>query len=151
MAWYANPSHSLFGRMTSGIASDKIGKFNAFILSCYATGIFTLALWIPGNTNGSIIAFAALFGFTSGAYVSLIAALVAQISPPQEIGFRTGLVFLVCSLPGLTAGPIAGAIIAHTGGWLGLKIFAGIFALAGTTFIVGAKAAHVGFRPTAVF
>ena len=137
--------------MTSGVASDRIGKFNAFILSCYATGIFTLALWIPGNNDGSIIAFAALFGFSSGAYVSLIAALVAQISPPREIGFRTGLVFLVSSLPGLTADPIAGAIIAHTGSWLGLKIFAGVFCLVGTTFVVGSKVSHVGRKPTAIF
>lgn len=105
--------------MTSGIASDKIGKYNSFILSCYATGIFTLALWIPAKGNGATIAFAALFGFASGAYVSLIAALVAQVSPPREIGFRTGLVFLISALPGLTADPIAGAIIAHTGSWCG--------------------------------
>ena len=66
------------------------------------SGIFTLALWIPGNGQGATIAYSVVFGFFSGAYLSLIGGLVAQISVPSEIGYRTGLVFLVSSIPVLT-------------------------------------------------
>jgi MFS transporter, MCT family, aspergillic acid transporter len=137
--------------MISGIASDKVGKYNSFIVSCFATGLCILALWIPASTDNALIAFAALFGFFSGAYVSLIGALVAQISPLQEIGFRQGLVFLVSALPGLTTGPIAGVILDHSGGWLGLKVFGGVLLLTGTMLILATRVSFTGLKVKAVF
>jgi predicted MFS family arabinose efflux permease len=96
-----NTKTSLFGRLASGFAADKYGKYNVFIVVCYITGIVFLALWLPASGNGAIIKFAVLFGFFSGSYVSLIRALVVQISPPKEIGFRTGLVFSLPACGGL--------------------------------------------------
>ncbi|KAK3941982.1 hypothetical protein QBC46DRAFT_428897 [Diplogelasinospora grovesii] len=79
--------------------------------------------------------------------------LAAQVSPVPEIGFRTGIVFLVSSVPGLTADPIAGAILEHSGGnsWTNLKVVSGVFCLAGTTSILGARVVYAGAKPTAVF
>lgn len=144
---------SLFGRLISGIAADRVGKYNSFIVSCYTTGVLILALWIPaGSSNAGIIAFTVLFGFFSGAYVSLIAALVAHISPPPEIGFRTGLIFLVAALPGLVTSPTAGAILQHSGGdWTSLKVFTGAFVIVGTSTILGARLSFTGLRLAAVF
>ncbi|KAL4781315.1 major facilitator superfamily domain-containing protein [Aspergillus varians] len=129
---------SVFGRLLSGFAGDKIGRYNAFIIVCYLTGIMVLALWIPANSDQAIIAFAVLFGFFSGAYISLIAALIVQISPLREIGIRTGLVFLLASIGGLTTGPMAGRILGESG-WNGVKIFSGVLCLAGTTFVLAAR------------
>jgi MFS family permease len=142
---------SLFGRMTAGILGDKIGKYNIFIVVSYLSTIWILALWIPCNTQNGLIAFAALFGFSSGAYVSLIAPLVAQISPLQEIGFRSGIVFFISSIGGLTTNPINGAILERPTHWLGVKVFAGVFCLVGTTFIVCARVHRVGWKLTATF
>ncbi len=142
---------SLLGRLTSGFAADKLGKFNAFCITCYATGIVVLALWIRAESQGAIIAFSALFGFFSGAYASLVSALTAQISPLSEIGYRQGIVFLVTSLPGLATNPIAGALLSNTMSWTNLMIFSGIFTLAGTTVIFSARVSQVGWRLTAVF
>lgn len=137
--------------MGSGLFSDRFGKYNVFITSCLIAGIVSLALWIPSTSEGATIAFAVLYGFFSGAYVSLIGALVAPICPPKEIGFRTGLVFLTSSIPGLTTNPIAGAILEHTGSYDGLKIFAGVMILAGTSVIIFARISHTGFKLAAVF
>lgn len=142
---------SLFGRIISGVLGDKIGKYNIFIVVCYLSGIWILALWIPATSVAAFISFAALFGFTSGAYVSLIAPLVMQISPAAEIGFRTGLLFLNNSIGGLTTNPISGAILDSSSGWVGVKVFAGVFCLAGTTFILAARVYRVGWKPTVVF
>ncbi|KAM6537994.1 hypothetical protein FALCPG4_003885 [Fusarium falciforme] len=142
---------SFFGRVISGILGDRIGKYNIFIAVCYLTAIWILALWIPCKTEGGIIAFAALFGFCSGAYVSLIGPLVAQISPMREIGFRTGIVFFVASISGLVTNPIAGAIIDKPNGWVSVKVFAGVFCLAGTTFILGARVHRVGWKINVAF
>lgn len=108
-------------------------------------------MWTPARTDAVAIAFSVLFGIFSGAYISLMAALVAQISPLEEVGYRNGLTFLVGSVGGLTTSPIAGAIVQGPAGWAGLKIFAGIFMIAGTSFILAARVAKAGFIGTAVF
>jgi MFS family permease len=121
------------------------------VIVCYTTGILVLALWIPATSNAAIIAFAVFFGFFSGAYVSLSPALVAQISPIKEIGFRTGLLFFISSVGGLTTGPIAGAILSNTGSFLGMKIFSGVVCLAGTTVILAARFYETGPKLMAKF
>ncbi|QPC77922.1 hypothetical protein HYE68_008674 [Fusarium pseudograminearum] len=142
---------SLFGRIISGILGDRIGRYNIFIIVCYLSTIWVLALWIPCNTQNGLIAFAALFGYSSGAYVSLIAPLVAQISPIQEIGFRTGMVFFVSSIGGLTTNPISGQILEKSNGWIGVKVYAGVFCFVGTTFIFAARVHRVGWKVKAAF
>jgi len=142
---------SLFGRIFSGVMGDKLGRYNIFVVVCYATAIWILALWIPSSTTGGIIAFAALFGFFSGAYVSLIAPLVAQISPLPEIGFRTGLVMFISSISGLTTNPINGAILDTSTGLLGIKIFSGVFCVVGTTFILFARIYRTGLKLNVIF
>ncbi|KAF5004924.1 hypothetical protein FDECE_8595 [Fusarium decemcellulare] len=142
---------SLFGRIASGLVGDKIGRYNIFIIVCYLSALWTLALWIPASNSAAIVAFAVLFGFSSGAYVSLLAPLVAQISPPAEIGFRSGLVFSAESVGGLTTNPISGAIREGPLGWQGTKIFAGVLGVVGTTFILAARIHRTGFNLLAKF
>ena len=144
---------SLFGRMASGIFADRIGAYNIFVVVCTAAGILVLGLWIPATGNTAIIIFAALFGFASGAYVSLATNLVVKISPFKEIGYRTGILFLFSSIGGLTTNPIAGAILQHSvnGSYRGMKIFAGVFLLVGTLFILGTRLCQTGLKLTAKF
>lgn len=137
---------SLFGRLACGVFGDKIGRYNTYIVVCYMSGILILALWLPGTGDAALIAFAVLFGFFSGAYVSLITPLVMAISPIQEIGFRTGMVLLTTAFAGLTTNPINGAIVENSGGWAGLKIFSGVFCLAGSTLVLFAKLRRTGWK-----
>ncbi|KAH8646246.1 major facilitator superfamily domain-containing protein [Xylariales sp. PMI_506] len=142
---------SLFGRLLSGWLSDKAGKFNVFVGACYVAGILVFAVWVPAVNEGAIIAFSVLFGLFSGAYISLMGALVAQISPPDELGYRNGLSSLASAIGGLATSPIAGAILATPAGWTGLKIFAGVFLLAGTTGVVLSRVSSTGFKLRVVF
>lgn len=137
---------SLFGRLFSGILGDKVGRYNVFIIVCYLSGIWILALWLPSSSDAAILAFAVLFGFFSGAYVSLITPLVMQISPMAELGFRSGIVMCITAIGGLTTNPINGAIIDGSSGWNGLKIFSGVFCLAGTSFVVVARIKKTGWK-----
>lgn len=142
---------SLIGRLSSGYLSDKLGKFNVYICACYIAGILIIAMWIPANTEGVVIAFAVLFGLFSGAYISLMGALVAQISPPEEVGYRNGLTFLFSAAGGLTTSPIGGAILQTSAGWSGLKIFAGVMLLVGTTGTLLSRVSKTGFKLRTVF
>jgi MFS transporter, MCT family, aspergillic acid transporter len=138
--------------MSAGIGSDKIGAYNILVSACILAGILVLALWIPATGNAAIIVFSTLFGFASGAYVSLAASLVVQISPFPEIGYRTGLLFLFSSFGGLTTNPIAGAILSRDhGSYTGMKVFAGVFILAGSLFILTARFYNTGLVLRAKF
>lgn len=114
-----------------------------FIIAGAASGIFELALWIPATYQSAVIGFAVTFGFLSGAFVSLLAALPASVSPLPEIGYRIGVVMLVLSLPALTMAPIAGHILQTASsvdqGWLHVKIFGGVMSLAGSAVTFYAK------------
>lgn len=130
---------SLFGRLIPGKMADIIGRFNTMIAMCGFAGVIVLALWLPGTANAPIIVFSALYGFASGAFISLIPPLTAQISDIREIGVRSGTLWLTVGIAALVASPIGGALEARDGGaFVGLQIFAGVTMLIGTgLFVVG--------------
>ncbi|RMZ80006.1 hypothetical protein DV738_g3074, partial [Chaetothyriales sp. CBS 135597] len=137
---------SIFGRTLPGILGDRIGRFNVMTVFCFLTAILVLALWIPSSNNIGELFFAPLFGFASGAAIGLTPALIAQISPIQEIGTRTGLVFGVGSLGALTGSPIGGALIADNHGkYLYVQLFAGIVSMAGAVMFLVARIYIGGF------
>ncbi|KAM7222955.1 MFS general substrate transporter [Rhypophila decipiens] len=148
---------SAVGRFSSGFISDKAGRYNVFCTCCYIAGILILGMWVPvsealPNATAVSIAFAAMFGIFSGGYISLMASLVAAISPLEEIGYRNGITFFFSAIGGLTTNPIAGAILQAGGeNWVGLKVFAGVFMIAGTTFTLAVRIHRVGWGLTKVF
>ena len=138
---------SVFGRTLPGILGDKFGRLNIMVIFCTFTAILILAVWIPADTNVGQLVFAPFFGFASGAAIGLTPALIAQISPIQEIGIRTGTVFAAGSLGALTGSPIGGALITRDhGGFLYLQLFGGLVCLVGCAFFAIARVYLVGFE-----
>jgi hypothetical protein len=108
-----------------------------FIIACAVSGIAIFAVWIPATHSSIAIGFSIMFGFTSGAFMSLSGVLPIAVSPPDEIGYRMGLLLLAISIPALTVAPIGGAILAGGGNaWLNVKIFGGVMCLAGSAVIL---------------
>lgn len=143
---------SMVGRIGVGVLADIYGPFNAWIAVTYTVSVLILSLWIPAANDASIIAFASLFGICFGAYAAIQPAIVAQITPIEEIGICSGLYFAVASFSQLVSGPIAGRTLEASGGsYLEMKIMAGIFCLAGATFVLGAKLYATGYKPMAKF
>ncbi|KAK7413061.1 hypothetical protein QQX98_008069 [Neonectria punicea] len=107
---------SFFGRTVPNYVADKVGRFNVMVVMVLLSGIVVLALWLPGRGDGAFIAFAVLFGLTSGAGIGLGPVLIANISPEGELGFRMGTIMSIAAIGTLTSPPIAGAIVADDGG-----------------------------------
>ncbi|KAK9461681.1 major facilitator superfamily domain-containing protein [Lipomyces oligophaga] len=136
---------SIFGRIIPGILADRIGRFNMYVLATLGAGISTLAIWIPANSIGPIILYVVFYGFFSGAAVSVWQSVVAEVSPPKEIGARLGTVSAVASLGALAGTPITGALITSTGGeYWGTALFAGIMLCMGGVCAMSAKIALTG-------
>ena len=92
--------------------------------------------------------YAALYGFSSGAFVALVPALVAQVCPDvKRIGSYMGAAYLVISPAILIGQPIAGALVsAANGQYTYLKVFSGLVMFIGGTGFIAARAAHGGTK-----
>jgi len=138
---------SIFGRILPGIVADRVGRFNVMIVTTGFSAIIVLGLWLPSKANAPIIVFCVLYGFSSGAFVSMCPSLVAQISPIREIGVRSGTLFLCVAFAGLTGNPIGGALVGNDhGGFLYLQIFCGIAMTAGALVFVASRWVQCGFK-----
>jgi MFS family permease len=116
---------SLFGRIIPGFIADKLGRLNVLVI-VYAINSILLFGWIPVGSAAGVIVWTTVFGFASGAVISLYPASVAQITPnSQEIGTYMGQATGIVSIAGLTGPPIAGALIRNCG-WTATAIFAGV-------------------------
>ena len=117
------------------------------IITTVLSGIIVLGLWIPAHENATLILFAAFFGFSSGAYISLSPVLVAQISDIRQIGVRIGTNFFIQGFAGLTGNPVAGAIISKDNGhYTGMQIFCGATMLAAASVYVAARNIQCGIK-----
>jgi MFS family permease len=136
---------SVFGRILPGWAGDHLGRFNVQITMCAACAILVLALWLPSRSNAPTIVFSILYGFASGAFVSIVPALVAQISDIRQIGVRTGTMFAIVSIAALIGNPIGGALLGQDQGYYTyLQIFSGVSMALGTAITVLSKASVKG-------
>jgi MFS family permease len=148
-------SSSIIGRIVPAWAGDRLGRFNVTIFFTLLSAIFTFALWIPAPENNSAarMAYAALYGITSGVFVSLMPTLVVEVCPDmRQVGVFSGATYLAASPAILIAQPIGGALVRGGDGvgivvmYVGMKAFAGLMmAIGGLLFIV-ARAAHMKQR-----
>lgn len=75
------------------------------------SGILCLTLWLLSTSVGLIVAFACLYGFCSGIFISVIPSVVSRISPDKHIGARLGAFFSLGAIGVFTGTPIGGAFI----------------------------------------
>lgn len=122
----------VFGRIVPAILSDKMGRFNLLIPASFLAGLSCLIFWMLAKTMTAVMGFAAVYGFLSGAFISVITPCVAQISDIDEIGTRIGALYTLISVPSLVGGPIAGALIQYQGG-----SYTGMIGLSGSSIIFG--------------
>ncbi|CDO77908.1 hypothetical protein BN946_scf184692.g6 [Trametes cinnabarina] len=122
-------------RIFLGILADKYGALKVYIAAAAICSALCFALWLPAQNMASIVAFAILYGFFSGALVSLIPTYIATISPPEKYGAR--VVYMVIAVGTLVGTPTAGALLnvvdeAH---FTRLIIFCGVLNGAGAVFL----------------
>jgi MFS family permease len=135
---------STFGRIVPAHFGDKYGVFNVFIVMTGLGGIFTLGVWLGAQSDAGVIAYAVLYGFTSGCTFSIVPAMVASISDIRQLGARNGSLYAVSSIGALVGSPIAGTI--STTSLSNLIIFCGVLILAGTVAAILSRIKITGFK-----
>lgn len=81
------------GRIILPYLADVFGHFNTFTLCACGSGVAILALWLPFNyyhSHAGLVVFALIYGFPSGALVSLFLPCVAKLGKLETLGQRFG-------------------------------------------------------------
>lgn len=106
LAQYLLPIINAMGipsRILPGLVADKVGVLNLMVPFVLISGILNLALWMTSSGDGAIIAYAALYGFFSGSFVSLLPAYIGKLSPPERTGARLGSVYAIVAVANLVS------------------------------------------------
>ncbi|KAJ5680021.1 hypothetical protein N7536_011160 [Penicillium majusculum] len=124
---------SVFGRIVPGFLADHIGCLNTLIpISLIAT--ILAFVWIGIRNEAGAIVFACIYGFSSGAIVSIPPTIVARLTPNVSIiGTRLGMSFTFAGTGLLIGNPIAGALLdlEHAVFWKA-QLFSAITLVVGT-------------------
>lgn len=130
---------SFFGRVLAGFMADKFGVWNVFVTMGIFSSAVLFSLWTPTTLpDAAVVIGLLLYGFGSGAWMTLVASSCAAISPMHEVGMRIGIIWS-CTGPAALAGPvIVGALIsAQNGIFTHAAIFCGATWLAGILIAIG--------------
>lgn len=106
---------SFFGRIIGGFLADRVGRLNLLYPMTLISGVLCLAMWLPADNVATVTAFVCLYGFSSGIFISVTPAVVAQISPDDRIGARIGAFFTLAAVATLIGTPIAGSLVKKNG------------------------------------
>ncbi|KAI0043848.1 MFS general substrate transporter [Auriscalpium vulgare] len=119
-------SAGVLGRIIPNLFVKQLGPVNlAVAISVGCTAVTFSLLCI--TSVGGIVAFALLYGFCAGAYVSLISPALYSLSENEwEVGIRLGLALSLSSVGALTGPPIDGALLGDTFQWSKPIAFSGV-------------------------
>ncbi|KAK4704271.1 hypothetical protein P7C70_g1930, partial [Phenoliferia sp. Uapishka_3] len=140
---------AFFGRISVGLVADRIGSFSTIVPFAFVMGVSIFAL-LGATTTGGVLAFLLIFGFASGAFISIMAScFMALAEDVTEIGVRSGVGFFFVAVASLIGSPLAGVILKSAKGeYLDPCIFAGGSALAGVVALGFARRTQVIRRGT---
>ncbi|KAF4951551.1 hypothetical protein FSARC_12882 [Fusarium sarcochroum] len=138
------------GRVLPGYIADRFGAFNTMILTSFSCGTFVLALWlVAGGDHARVMAFSVLFGFWSGAAISLSPVCVSRVCKIEDHGKSNGMAYFVASFGALVGIPIAGALLDDgENPYQRLIIFAGGFYMVACVAFCVARGVAGGWKLT---
>ncbi|GAA5879955.1 hypothetical protein JCM3774_005689 [Rhodotorula dairenensis] len=124
---------SIFGRIIPNWLADTYGPLTILTPQCFISGILIFCFTSMCKSEAGLIVFTILFGFSSGAYVSMMPATTASLTKDmRQLGHRTSLLFLIVSIFALTGTPISGAILSRDPSYKSSLFVAGAFVILGS-------------------
>ncbi|KAH7141857.1 major facilitator superfamily domain-containing protein [Dactylonectria macrodidyma] len=130
---------SLAGRLFSGALTLRLGPFNVMILATTFNAIL-LFFWLKAVSEQELVAFAVLYGATSGAINGLMVSTMGHTAPhPSQIGTYIGMGSSIIAIAGLTGAPITGALISAYGRYTEAIVFSGCVSVLGVCFFMVAR------------
>jgi len=111
-----------------GYLSDRWGRINMAMFMTASCGISCLALWVPADSYGLLLAFALFAGFGCGTFWGTIAAVTAEVVGLRRLPTAFGVICISLVAPTLFAEPIGLELVAVSG-YRSSQIFVGFMFL----------------------
>jgi MFS family permease len=131
---------SCIGRYLPGYIADRVGRYNTMIIGTFLAMASVLGIWLPDALSDQpssptlLIIFVVVFGFASGANVTLTPICIGQLCNTQEYGRYYASAFTCCAFGCLTSIPIAGKVLTATSE-TGRRSYWGVILFAGISYI----------------
>ncbi|KAJ7468491.1 major facilitator superfamily domain-containing protein [Mycena latifolia] len=136
---------SIIGRLVNNSISPRIGSFNLVVSSLYACSVLIFVM-LKIKSFAGLAVFAVMYGFTSGAYASLMPTnFVSFSNHPGEYGIRLAIAFTVVAPAMLVGNPISGALLGSTGDftWVPAIVYNAVMVAVGATLILLARILYI--------
>ncbi|KAJ1305227.1 hypothetical protein OPQ81_000256 [Rhizoctonia solani] len=132
---------SAIGRTTVGLAGDRIGFVNAFIIVIFISSFCQAVLWnVAAESYPGILVFSILFGLTGPCFISLVTPVAVTLYGTYNLATLTGLLNL-SNMPGSLSGPPIGGVILERSGrnWHALTAYSGLIQFLGVLCMLYAR------------
>ncbi|HUH83523.1 MAG TPA: MFS transporter, partial [Stellaceae bacterium] len=106
----------MVSRIGSGFVADAIGGLGTLLLGSALQGV-ALALYLGFDGLSSLYVISALFGLFQGGIVPSYAIIVREYFPPEEAGWRVGVVLLATLIGMAWGGWMSGEVFDLTGSY----------------------------------
>ncbi|TID15347.1 hypothetical protein E2P81_ATG08410 [Venturia nashicola] len=139
---------SVVGRIIPNLLSDLVGPMNVQAPSIVIAASMVL-VWIPVDSIGPLATISIIYGFFSGAVVSLPGTCVATMTDDMTMfGARVGAVFLAMGCASLIGAPVAGALLQNlqSHGYDFARLWSGLVMLVGAAFVALARMYKTDWR-----
>jgi len=148
LAFYFVPilsAGSVLGRIFPNALADRIGPLNTLIPCTFACGVLAFA-WVAVDETGCLLAFAILYGFFSGTFVSLPPSAIVSLSDDlDKVGTRLGMSFSISGVGLLIGSPVGGALLnLDTGHFVRAQVFCAVIMMASSASLALARLMHSG-------
>ncbi|OIW35691.1 putative MFS monocarboxylate transporter [Coniochaeta ligniaria NRRL 30616] len=128
---------SLLGRVLAGHLADRWGHYNMMIMAMLASTVISFS-WTAASSLAGVAVIAVVYGFTSGAILSLQGACATKIASRQMQGTSMGMLMGTLAVTTVIGTPVGGAILTRYG-YLSLSMFTGASLLIGSILVVVAR------------
>lgn len=127
-------------RVLPGFIADRyIGVLNTFAI-CLVLNIIILLCWLSISSIPSYYVFTVFYGLFGASFQSLFPTTIAALSNDiTKTGTRLGMAFTVIAFSALVGGPIAGALLRASGGYVVPICWSSASTVVGTGLCVGAR------------
>ncbi|KAF7535961.1 hypothetical protein G7054_g4974 [Neopestalotiopsis clavispora] len=133
---------SVIGRVLPNFLANRINPFYIVSICTVICGGLMFAL-IDLSSFGGIVVIALLYGFFSGAFISLTPTCFVSLSPERSlIGTRMGMGYAIMTIGNLVGTPAAGAIL-QTSGFNTMWVFGGVMSVVGGFIMMSSRGFQV--------
>jgi predicted MFS family arabinose efflux permease len=148
LAFYLVPilnAGSIFGRLVPNAMADRFGALN-ILIPCTLVCALLAFTWTAVDEIGGIVAFAILYGFFSGSFVSLPPSTILSLSNDlNKVGTHLGMSFSIAGIGILIGSPVGGALLnLDTGHFIRAQVFCAVVITISCACLVLARVTKFG-------